>query len=296
VADMPTDFWSGYVIAITAVSFIALAWFIANVYFSAGDDSELESQTWDHDLKEGTSAAPIWWFWLIFALMITSVVYLMLYPGLGNFRGVLEWSQGGELEASQSAYGASFGDERARIAATDADTLAADNAMIASGGRIFEVHCASCHGADAGGQASLFPNLADDHWQWGDSAAAIEQTIRGGRTAIMPPLLQVLGEDGTAALARYVIALADGSGNDQIHDAARAQFATLCAACHGQDATGNAVLGAPDLTSGTYTYGGSYEAVFETIAAGRTGQMPAFADRLDATQLRLLAAWLRADN
>ena len=49
MADMPTDFWSGYIVVITVVTFIGLAWFVANVYFSAGDDSEVEDQTWDHD-------------------------------------------------------------------------------------------------------------------------------------------------------------------------------------------------------------------------------------------------------
>jgi mono/diheme cytochrome c family protein len=34
--------------------------------------------------------------------------------------------------------------------------------------------------------------------------------------------------------------------------------------------------------------------VVESIANGRNGVMPAFGERLDATQIRLLAAWLKA--
>lgn len=291
---MPSDFWSGYIVLITVVSFIALVWFVANVYFSSTDDSELEDQVWDHDLKEGTSAAPIWWFWLIFALMIVSVVYLMLYPGLGSFRGALKWSQGGEAEQSRATWVADFGAERDRIAMADIDALAADPAMVAAGGRIYRIHCSACHGIDGGGQAELFPDLRDDHWQWGDTSAALEQTIRGGRMAIMPPLLPALGEEGVESLARYTVALADGSADDPSHAAARTQFAQLCAACHGVDATGTPALGAPDLTSGAFTYGGDFDQVYQTIAEGRTGQMPAFSDRLDGTQVRLLAAWLRS--
>jgi cytochrome c oxidase cbb3-type subunit III len=293
---MPTSFWSGYIVVITVVSLVALAVFVANVYFSGGKDDEVENQVWDHDLREGTAAAPIWWFWLIFALMTVSVVYLMLYPGLGRFSGALKWSQGGEIEASRAAYVADFGGERDRIANTDVEILAADPQMVASGQRIFNVHCAACHGADAGGQAMLFPNLLDAHWQWGDTAAALEQTIRSGRTAVMPPLLAALGEDGVANLANYVVALSEGSGDDASHAAARAQFATLCAACHGQGATGNPLLGAPDLTAGAFTYGGEYDQIHQTIAEGRTGQMPAFGDKLDTTQIRLLTAWLVASR
>jgi len=294
VPSMPTSFWAGYIVVITGVSFVALVWFVANVYFSAGDDSELEHQVWDHDLKEGTAPAPIWWFWLILALMIVSVVYLMLYPGLGNYGGVLKWSQGGEIEASRAAYVTEFGAERARIAAADVDALTADPAMVAAGRRVYTVHCAVCHGTEASGQAMLFPNLIDAHWQWGGTNEAIEQTIRAGRTAIMPPLLAALGEDGVAGLTAYMIALNEGRGDDQAHATARTQFAQLCSACHGQDATGNPALGAPNLTAGAWTYGSDYDQIYQTIAEGRTGRMPAFGDKLDATQIVLLGAWLRA--
>jgi hypothetical protein len=32
---------------------------------------------------------------LILGLMVFSVAYLMLYPGLGSFKGAMEWSQAG---------------------------------------------------------------------------------------------------------------------------------------------------------------------------------------------------------
>jgi cytochrome c oxidase cbb3-type subunit 3 len=66
----------------------------------------------------------------------------------------------------------------------------------------------------------------------------------------------------------------------------------LCSACHGADGTGNPLLGAPNLTDDVWLYGGSEAAIVETIANGRSGVMPAFAARLDATQIRMLAAWL----
>jgi cytochrome c oxidase cbb3-type subunit 3 len=292
---MPSDFWAGYIIAITGVSFIALVWFVANVYFSSGDDSDVEHQVWDHDLKEGTAPAPIWWFWLIFALMVVSVIYLMLYPGLGNYGGVLKWSQGGEVAASRVAYAADFGAQRERIAAADIAALAADPAMVAAGARIYTVHCAACHGRDATGQALLFPNLTDAHWQWGATPDSIAQSIRAGRTAVMPPLLAALGEESVTALTNYVLALNDGNADAPVHDAARTQFGALCGACHGADGSGNPLLGAPSLTVGAWTYGGEFEQIYQSIAEGRSGQMPAFAGKLDDTEVRLLSAWLLAE-
>ena len=294
MADLPTSFWGGYIAVITLASVIAFVWFVASVYFSKADDHELASQTWDHDLREGSAPAPIWWFWLLFALLIISVVYLMLYPGVGTFSGVLKWSQGGELEKSHAAYAAEFGERRARIVDESVEALLDEPRVVDAGARVFAVHCAACHGQEAAGQASLFPSLLDRHWQWGDSADAIATTIRSGRMAIMPPLEAALGEGGVAAMTDYVIALGQGRGSAAEFDAARTQFGTICSACHGADATGNPALGAPDLTAGIYVYGGDAASIRATIAGGRQGQMPAFGERLDDTQIKLLTVWLTA--
>src|SRR5262245_44140225 len=210
MAGLPTWLWGGYIAVITLVSFIAFVWLVADVYFSKADDHELASQTWDNDLKEGSAPAPIWWFWFLFALLIVSVVYLMLYPGVGTYSGVLQWSQGGELEKSHVAYAAEFGERRERIVGEPVAALLDEPRVVDAGARVFAVHCAACHGQGANGQASLFPNLLDRHWQWGDSAEAIATTIRSGRMAVMPPLGAALGEDAVAAMADYVVALGQG--------------------------------------------------------------------------------------
>jgi cytochrome c oxidase cbb3-type subunit 3 len=51
-------------------------------------------------------------------------------------------------------------------------------------------------------------------------------------------------------------------------------------------------LGAPDLTDADWLYGGDIETIRETIREGRNGIMPAFDEKLDDTQIRLLVAWL----
>lgn len=51
-------------------------------------------------------------------------------------------------------------------------------------------------------------------------------------------------------------------------------FVDNCAACHGRDARGNALLGAPNLTDADWLYGGDDEAVRASILEGRHGTMP----------------------
>ena len=65
-------------------------------------------------------------------------------------------------------------------------------------------------------------------------------------------------------------------------------------ACHGAGGEGNPLLGAPALNDAAWNYGGERADVVESIANGRAGTMPAFSARLDETQVRLLAAWLKA--
>ena len=114
---MPTDFWAGWITILTVTSFIGLSWLIFSIYFSGEDNAEeADGPVWDENLREGSNPAPMWWFWLILALMVFSVIYLMLYPGLGSFAGALKWSQGGRLDDSFVVYESEFGGVRNLIA------------------------------------------------------------------------------------------------------------------------------------------------------------------------------------
>ncbi|MDX1517067.1 MAG: cytochrome-c oxidase, cbb3-type subunit III [Woeseiaceae bacterium] len=287
---MPTDFWSGWIIVVTLVSLAALAWMIFSVYAPAEDEPEHDSPVWDETLTEGSNPAPLWWFWLILALMVLSVLYLMLYPGLGSFRGALNWSQGGRLEESLSRYAQEFGGVRKLVAEARFETLHEDDALMRSAQRIYDRNCAVCHGYEAQGQANLFPNLVDDEWQWGGSTAQIDHSIRLGRQAVMVGWAQVLGgDDGVQRVVDYVRVL--GTDAAPGHPG-QVQYNMFCVACHGADGGGNVALGAPNLVDDIWLYGDSDEALTHSIAIGRNGVMPAFGDRLDETQIRLLTALL----
>ena len=289
MAELPGEFWGGWVLALTLASLAGLTWLIFSLYFGGGQDAEEPSPVWDGNLREGEHPAPLWWFWLILVSLVISVVYLMLYPGLGAFGGALDWSQGGELRERLERYETEFGPARRRVSTAELETLQADPALMASAQRIYDRNCAACHGYDAQGQADLFPNLRDAAWQWGGEAAQIEHSIRQGRQAVMVGWQPVVGEKTVSELTDYVLAL--GRGAAEGHPGAE-PYLLYCSACHGANGSGNALLGASNLADDASLYGNAPEAIRHSIAHGRNGLMPAFGERLDDAQIRLLVAWL----
>jgi len=290
MADMPNDFWSGWIIVVTLVSFVGLVWLVVSVYTAAPPNaSEVEHTIWDENLQEGINPAPLWWFWMIFVMMVFSVFYLMLYLGMGSFKGAFHWSQAGRLEDRVDDFKDQFNDLRAEIAQMPLEEIQASDSLMASGDDLFEQNCAACHGYEGQGQANLFPDLMDEIWQWGGTPENIEQSIRFGRTAVMAGWATVLGQVGVTNVANYVQVI--GTTEAQGHPG-QTQFNQVCAACHTPAGTGNILLGAPNLTDDDWLYGSDIDTIRTTIIGGRNGQMPAFNDILDDTQVRLLVAWL----
>jgi len=290
MADLPTGFWSGWVIVLTCVSLATLVWIVLSVYFSSDATAESEIEpVWDNDLREGSSAPPLWWFWMLLASLVFSLVYLMLYPGLGSYKGLLNWSQGSRIIASYENYNASFEQVREDIAGASLAEIQNDLELMQIAERVFKRECSACHGLDARGQASLFPNLMDVDWQWGSSAEQIEQTIRGGRIANMLAWQPILGDDKVNQVTEYIMEF--GEAGSDTHPG-HAVYQQNCAACHGLDGVGNPLLGAPNIADNIWLYGSDIEAIKASIATGRNGVMPAFAERLDDAQIKLLVAML----
>lgn len=293
MSDMPTDFWAGWIAMVTIISFVGLGWMIFSIFFSSGvAEHDGDGPVWDENLREGSNPAPMWWFWLILSMMVFTVIYLILYPGLGSFSGALKWTQGGRLNESVATYHSEFGGTRALIAEAKISTLMADTELMASAQRVFDQNCAVCHGYDGRGQAAHFPNLKDADWQWGGSPEQIEQSIRAGRKPVMVGWSAMLGDEGVVDVAAYLAAMGAGTGDGHPGQVKYNQF---CIGCHGIDGGGNPLLGAPNLADAIWLYGGESSDVQASIASGRLGEMPAFGQRLDDTQIRLLVALLTRD-
>ncbi len=290
MADLPTGFWSGWIIVLTLVSMAGVAWLTLSIYFSKDAEAQSDHEpVWDTNLKEGSNAPPMWWFWMLFAAMIFSLIYLMLFPGLGSYEGMLNWSQGKRVTDSYENYDASFAAARQEIVDASLAEIQNDLALMDTAERIFQRECSACHGPDGRGQISMFPNLQDVDWQWGSSAEQIEQSIRLGRNATMIAWQQTLGDETTAAVAEYVSLMSEGV--DESH-AGKASYDQNCVACHGANGEGNQLLGAPRLDDDIWLYGGDLDSIRETLANGRFGVMPGFGKRLDDFQIKLLVALL----
>jgi len=289
--NMPTEFWSGWIIVLTLGSLAGLAWLVFSIYFSNHNAAEFKSPVWDETLQEGNNPAPMWWFWMILTALVISVIYLMLYPGLGSFSGALKWSQSGRLDKKLVLYAYEHADINKEILQSPISALQENKEFMYSAKRIFMQNCAACHGVQAQGQAKTFPSLIDSDWQWGNSEEALEQTIRHGRQAVMVGWLAVIGEEGVTQVSDYVKNM---TATEHSSSATKgiAIYQQFCSACHGVEGEGNSALGAPNLADDIWLYGNSDSQLHQTISIGRNGIMPAFDKRLSDAQIKMLVAWL----
>lgn len=292
---MLNSFWNWFAVLITVVSILGCWWLLhwtKGVSDRSGDDVGSTGHVWDEDLTELNTPLPRWWLHLFNLTIIFALVYLVLYPGLGNFAGFLGWSQESQYEQEMAAAETAQEVIFARYRDMGPDALMADAEAMATAGRLFRQNCAMCHGSDGRG-ASGFPNLADDDWQWGAGFDSIMTTLQSGRMAAMPPMAPVLGEEGVKEVIQYVLSLSGQPADAALASAGQARFQTVCMACHGMDGKGNPLLGAPNLTDTIWLYGsGSAEDIEYALRNGRNGQMPAFGQTLSEERRKLLSAYV----
>jgi cytochrome c oxidase cbb3-type subunit 3 len=287
-----SGFWDVFIGVVSVVSIVACALFLKSQSVRrAPGKSSTTGHVWDEDLAEYNNPLPRWWSWLFYLTIIFSLIYLVLYPGLGSWQGTLGWSQVGQLEREQAAAAKQFGPLYEKFAGTDVVALSKTPAALAVGEKLFLNNCAQCHASDGAGSRG-FPNLTDGDWLWGGDAKSIRTTIAEGRTGAMPSFGAALGEQGVKDLAHYVLSLS-GRTHDSIRKArGEPLFKSTCAACHGAEGKGNPLLGAPNLSDTTWLHGGAESAIIETITRGRTNQMPAHKELLDEARIHLLTAYV----
>ena len=290
------SFWSYWIIILTTVTLVGLTWILLANRKRESQPTTTKTTGHAHDgIEELDNPLPAWWFYMFLITIVWGVGYLIVYPGMGNFAGVIGWTQVGQYDKQVAAADLRYREMRDRYLALPIEEIAADPAVRKMGMRLFANNCAQCHGADAGGTYG-FPNLADNDWLYGGDAATIKATLVNGRQAVMPAWAGIIGDDGIADVTQYVLSL---NGRDT--DAARVAagdtvYTTYCVACHGNDATGNPAMGAPNLTNGIWLYGGTAEQIAQTLRAGRNGEMPAFKDTLSEDKIHILSAYVYGLN
>lgn len=278
-------------------------------------DTETGTETVGHEwdgIEELDTPMPRWWLWTLYATIIWSIGYVILYPSIpllhNSTKGLWNWSSRGQLAAEMKADTDAKRPVLLALEQTPIEQLPNDskllNAAVQGGAAAFKVNCVQCHGSGAAGTRG-YPNLNDDDWLWGGDLKAIHQTLQHGirqpgddqtRMSQMP----AFGRDGLLQPAEiqyavsYVRTLSGAEKPSGASQRGAAIFAANCAACHGADGKGNRAIGAPNLTDRIWLYGGDRASITDTITNARYGIMPSWGNRLDPVTVKMLAAYVHS--
>lgn len=266
---------------------------------------------WD-GIEELDTPMPRWWLYALYASIVWGIIYVILYPAWPLIndatKGTLGWTSRGELQEQLDARAKELEPIKAALSSKNWTEISNDKALMRAaieGGRsAFKVHCVQCHGGGATGSKG-YPNLNDDDWLWGGTIEDIEYSIAHGiRNPDLPKTRQsampAFGRDGIlpngdiAILASYVRQLAGKEKPNKNSVKAKELFINNCAACHGENGTGNQQLGAPNLADAITLYGMDSADVTATITNSRAGVMPAWEARLDPVTVKMLAAYVHS--
>jgi len=292
MSDFTSEFWSWFIIAIAGGGIIWLFYLLTGTNKADTEKGVPTGHVWDEDLQELNNPLPRWWLYMFYITLFFAIGYLILYPGMGSYKGLLGWTEVGEYETEVAAADAEFGPLFAKFENTPIAELASDKAAMNAGERLFVTYCSVCHGSDARG-APGFPNLRDNDWLHGGAPEQIEATIMNGRLGTMPAWEGPLGgAEGVNEVATYVMSVAGRDVDTKLAEAGKVKFDMFCVGCHMPGGTGNQALGAPNLSNNIWLYGGSPRTIKETIAKGRNGRMPAHNEFLGAAKSHILAAYV----
>ncbi len=286
-----SSFWSIWIIVLTLGSIVGFVWLLFANRKTDRAQNEVTGHAYD-GIEEYDNPLPAWWFYFFLVTVVVALGYLFLYPGLGSYKGYLNWTSAGQHEEQVVEKETQFQAHVKDYMSIPADELAKDFKAVKMGERLFKSNCAVCHGDDARGSYA-FPNLTDGDWLYGGTEADIKKTITDGRSGMMMAWGAQLGND-LGEMARFVKSLNTEEGGMAAQQEAPMydKFQQLCSSCHGKDGTGSQLLGAPNLTDDVWLYGGSLADIKLTIDKGRNGQMPAHKDLLSEERIHLLTAFI----
>ncbi len=284
---------------------------------------------WDDNLQEYNNPLPVWWTYTFYVTILFGLVYWVVYPswpvgksflsGMGsisylNADGKEEswhWNTRAKLlkeTQEANALQKPYFDKLAKLSYEQIDKDPELSSFVVSAGKpLFADNCAACHQAGGAGKIGHYPNLSDDDWLYGGSSAQIEASIIHGRRGYMPAFAETLKAEQIDSLANYVLSL---SGHKA--DAAKAEEGKFlfhsntaaCFYCHGDDAKGNQAVGGANLTDKVWMWANlpaakddaeRFALVRQVIAGGlNRGVMPAWGERLQPEQIKLLAAYVHS--
>jgi cytochrome c oxidase cbb3-type subunit III len=299
MSDFTNGFWPWYIAAISLVSIFACALLLwiagkAKVNVQPGHvDDNTTGHVWDEDLRELNNPLPRWWMWLFILTVVFALIYLAIFPGLGSFKGLINWSTDQEHQQDVTQLRTQVAPLYAEFSAQPVEALTNNPRAMAVGERLFMNNCAQCHGSDARGSKS-YPNLTNANAAWlGERGAQhIVNTVTNGRVGMMPAMgAAFAGDTEISDVAHYVLSLSK-SPHNEIKAYSGKKLFSACAACHGVDGKGNKSLGAPNLTDDYWLHGWGEAAIVSAIRTGKNNIMPAQSPKLTTDQIHVVAAYV----
>ena len=282
-------------------------------------DPDTTGHVWD-GIKEFNNPLPRWWLWTFYATCVWGIVYTVLYPAWPLLDratpGILGFSTRENVSRDIAEFDAMNTDIRAQLVevtlsdVNPTDTPELYNYAINGGAAIFATWCSQCHGSGAAGvQASGYPNLLDDDWLWGGTIDDIHYTVSHGirneddldaHYSEMTAYDDILSDEEIAQVVNYVLNLSGQEADMSLASAGENIFLDNCAACHQESGMGDQFLGAPNLTDAIWLYGGTPEAIEETVRYSRFGVMPPWsaeasdAGRLSEAEVRAVSIYVHS--
>lgn len=100
-SQFTSNFWNIYIAVIVLLSFIALAWLLLSQNVvkrpKKGEEVQTTGHEWD-GIAEYDNPLPRWWFWLCVLTWLFGIGYLVMYPGVGDYKGLLKWTSHNQYE------------------------------------------------------------------------------------------------------------------------------------------------------------------------------------------------------
>ncbi|MFW2543324.1 cytochrome-c oxidase, cbb3-type subunit III [Primorskyibacter sp. 2E107] len=280
-------------------------------------DYETTGHSWD-GIKEYNKPLPRWWLYTFYACIVWGIGYTIAYPAwpLVNSAtaGVLGYSTRAEVAEEIAVVEEANAAINERLSSVELTEIAADPELNTyarnAGEAVFNSWCVQCHGRGANGSsepgwAAGYPSLQDDDWLWGGTIEDIHTTISVGirqpsdedwlRQSQMPAFGrdELLEPEQIEQVVNYVMTLSGAEPkNAEMAAAGEEVFLNNCASCHGENGGGDRMQGAPVLNDQIWLYGGSYDAIHETVMNSRYGVMPNWNERLSEAEIRAVATYV----
>jgi len=262
---------------------------------------------WD-GIAEFNNPLPRWWVIVFMVCIVWAVGYALVMPSVPGaksfFHGLAGFSAREAGRESLAEAAVERGKWLTPMQSASVEEIAANPELrqyaMRGGEVIFKENCAACHMVGGAG-AKGYPALVDDEWIWGGTLKEIRQTILHGvrsgdpdaHIAEMPAFGRdaILTRDQIAAVADFVLALADGKPGPA--EGAKV-FADNCAVCHGDAGQAVKGTGAPPLNNQIWLYGGTRADILAQVTNPKHGEMPAWAGRLSDVDIKQVAVYVHS--